>query len=75
METARRTVASASVTAREREIIQLIAEGHSHKEAVSTLGISVKTIEAQRANVMRKLHLHSVSDLERYTIRNKLVHP
>ena len=75
METARRTVASASVTAREREIIQLIAEGHSHKEAVSTLGISVKTIEAHRANIMRKLHLHSVSDLVRYAIRNKLVQP
>src|SRR6202045_2896422 len=46
------------LTARERETVQLIAEGRSNKEAASTLGISVKTIEAHRANIMRKLHLH-----------------
>jgi DNA-binding NarL/FixJ family response regulator len=66
-------LASAGVTAREREIIQLLAEGRSNKEAASTLGISVKTIEAHRANIMRKLHLRSVSDLVRYAIRNKIV--
>jgi DNA-binding NarL/FixJ family response regulator len=65
--------AVAAVTAREREIIQLVAEGHSNKEAASTLGVSVKTIEAHRANIMRKLHLRSVSDLVRYAIRNKIV--
>ena len=64
-----------AVTAREREIIQLVAEGQSNKEAASTLGISVKTIEAHRANVMRKLQLRSVSDLVRYAIRNKIVQP
>jgi DNA-binding NarL/FixJ family response regulator len=64
-----------AVTAREREIIQLVAEGQSNKEAASTLGISVKTIEAHRANIMRKLHLRSVSDLVRYAIRNKIVQP
>ena len=63
------------LTAREREIVQLIAEGRSNKEAASTLGISVKTIEAHRANIMRKLHLRSVSDLVRYAIRNKIVQP
>jgi DNA-binding NarL/FixJ family response regulator len=63
------------VTSREREIIQLVAEGRSNKEAASTLGISVKTIEAHRANIMRKLQLHSVSDLVRYAIRNKIVQP
>ena len=63
------------VTAREREIIQLIAEGKSNKNAASALRISVKTIEAHRANIMRKLHLHSVSDLVRYAIRNKIVQP
>jgi DNA-binding NarL/FixJ family response regulator len=68
-------LAPVAVTAREREIIQLIAEGHSNKEAASTLGISVKTIEAHRLNVMRKLHLRSVSDLVRYAIRNKIVQP
>jgi DNA-binding NarL/FixJ family response regulator len=68
-------VAHAAVTAREREIIQLLAEGKSNKEAASTLGVSVKTIEAHRANIMRKLHLRSVSDLVRYAIRNKIVQP
>ena len=64
-----------AVTARERELIQLVAEGQSNKEAAATLGISVKTIEAHRANIMRKLHLRSVSDLVRYAIRNKIVQP
>jgi DNA-binding NarL/FixJ family response regulator len=64
-----------AVTAREREIIQLIAEGHSNKEAAVSLGISVKTIEAHRGNIMRKLRLRSVSDLVRYAIRNKIVQP
>ena len=65
----------AMVTPREREIIQLIAEGRSSKEAATTLGVSVKTVEAHRANIMRKLRLHSVSDLVRYAIRNKIVQP
>jgi DNA-binding NarL/FixJ family response regulator len=64
-----------AVTAREREIIQLIAEGQSNKAAAMTLGISVKTIEAHRANIMRKLHLRSVSDLVRYAIRNRIAQP
>lgn len=64
-----------TLTAREREIIQLLAEGKRNKEAASTLGISVKTIEAHRANIMRKLRLRSVSELVRYAIRNKIVQP
>jgi DNA-binding NarL/FixJ family response regulator len=64
-----------AVTARVREIIQLVAEGMSNKEAAAKLGISVKTIEAHRANIMRKLHLRTVSDLVRYAIRNKMVQP
>ena len=64
-----------AVTTREREIIQLVAEGQSNKEAAATLGISVKTIEAHRANIMRKLRLRSVSDLVRYAIRNQIVQP
>jgi DNA-binding NarL/FixJ family response regulator len=75
-ETPRRTTARPiAVTVREREVIQLVAEGQSNKEVASTLGISVKTIEAHRANIMRKLHLRSVSDLVRYAIRNKSVQP
>ena len=63
------------VTPREREIIQLIAEGHSSKQAATALDVSVKTIDAHRANIMRKLRLRSVSDLVRYAIRNKIVQP
>jgi DNA-binding NarL/FixJ family response regulator len=65
-------VSLTGVTSREREIIQLIAEGRSNKEAAATLGISVKTIESHRANIMRKLRLRSVGDLVRYAIRNKI---
>lgn len=68
-------LAPANVTSREREIIRLIAEGQSSKEAAATLGISVKTIDAHRANLMRKLHLRSVSDVVRYAIRSKIVQP
>ena len=67
--------APAGVTAREREIVQLVAEGRSNKEAAATLGLSVKTVEAHRMNIMRKLHLRSASDLVRYAIRNKIVQP
>jgi len=65
----------AMVTPREREIIQLVAEGHSSKETATVLGVSVKTVDAHRANIMRKLRLRSVSDLVRYAIRNKIVQP
>jgi DNA-binding NarL/FixJ family response regulator len=68
-------MAPVAVTTRERELLQLVAEGRSNKEAAATLGISVKTIAAHRANIMRKLHLRSVSDLVRYAIRNKIVQP
>lgn len=61
------------LTPREREIVQLLAEGRSNKEAAAALGVSVKTIEAHRANVMRKLRLRSFSDLVRYAIRNQIV--
>jgi DNA-binding NarL/FixJ family response regulator len=68
-------VSPIGVTSREREIIQLIAEGRSNRETASTLGISVKTVEAHRASIMRKLQLRAVSDLVRYAIRNKIVEP
>ena len=68
-------VAVVEVTPRERELIQLLAEGSSNKEAAHTLGVSVKTIETHRANIMRKLRLRSVSELVRYAIRNNIVQP
>ena len=61
------------LTPRERELVQLLAEGRSNKEAASILGISTKTIETHRAAVMRKLKLDSFADLMRYAIRNKIV--
>lgn len=61
------------LTAREREIVQLLADGKSSKEVASTLKISVKTAETHRANIMRKLELHSVSELVRYAIRNQII--
>jgi DNA-binding NarL/FixJ family response regulator len=61
------------LTAREREIVQIIAEGKSSKEVASLLGISVKTAETHRANVMRKLEIHSVTELVRYAVRNQII--
>ena len=61
------------LTPREREIVQLLAEGKSNKEVAATLGISVKTAETHRANIMHKLNLQSLSDLVRYAIRNKII--
>lgn len=63
------------LTSREREIVQLLAEGKSSKEVASSLNISVKTAETHRANVMRKLQLHTVSELVRYAVRNQIVEP
>jgi DNA-binding NarL/FixJ family response regulator len=60
-------------TAREREIIQLLAEGKTTKEAAASLGISVKTAETHRANVMRKLQVHSVTGLVLYAVRNRII--
>ena len=61
------------LTSREREIVQLLAEGKSSKEVAVALGISVKTAETHRANVMRKLQVHSVSELVRYAIKNSII--
>jgi len=63
------------LTAREREIVQLLAEGKSSKEVAKALGLSVKTAETHRANIMRKLELHSVSALVLYAVNNNIVHP
>ena len=61
------------LTAREREVIQLLAEGKTSKEVAVTLHLSVKTAETHRTNLMRKLGLHSVADLTRYAVRNGIV--
>jgi DNA-binding NarL/FixJ family response regulator len=61
------------LTSREREVIQLLAEGKTSKEVAVTLHLSVKTAETHRTNLMRKLGLHSVADLTRYAVRNGIV--
>lgn len=63
------------LTQREREIVQLIAEGKSSKEIAGTLGVSEKTVESHRSNILRRLNLHSAVDLVRYAIRNHLIEP
>jgi DNA-binding NarL/FixJ family response regulator len=63
------------LSAREREILHLVAEGKSNKEVASALDISVRTAENHRASVLRKLNLESVADVVRYAIRNKMIEP
>jgi len=60
---------------RERAVVQLLVEGKRNKEIASALGISVRTAESHRANIMRKLELHSITELVRYAIHNKIVEP
>lgn len=61
------------LTPREREIVQLIAEGKSNKDVAAMLCISVKTVETHRARINEKLDVHSPSDLVRYAIRNRII--
>lgn len=64
---------SQDLTPREREILKLLAEGKANKETATALGLSIKTVEAHRANLMRKLDLRSLSDLIHFAIRNRLI--
>ena len=63
------------LTRREHEVVRLLGQGESNKEIAAALGISARTVETHRANTMRKLGLHSISDLIHYTIREKIVSP
>ena len=64
---------ASSLTHREREIVQLIAEGRINKEIAQVLNISVKTVETHRASAMHKLKLRTTADLVRYAIRNRII--
>lgn len=64
---------SQQLTGREREIVQLLAEGKSSKEVASIQGTAVKTVETHRTNLMRKLGLHSICELVHYAIRNQII--
>jgi DNA-binding NarL/FixJ family response regulator len=67
--------ADSPLSPREREIVQLLAEGKSNKEVALALDISVKTAETHRSHIMAKLNLHSIGELVRYAIRNGIVEP
>lgn len=69
----RETTTQQVLTPREREVIQLVAEGKTTKEIATTLSLSVKTAETHRTNLMRKLDLHSIADLTLYAVRNGIV--
>ncbi len=63
------------LTPREREVLQLIAEGHTTKEVAQRLGISVKTGETHRTHIMEKLEIHDTAGLVRYAIRQGIIQP
>jgi len=63
------------LTPREREVLQLLTEGKSNKEIGVVLGMTTKTAETHRAHILAKLNLHSMSELVRYAIRNRIIEP
>jgi DNA-binding NarL/FixJ family response regulator len=65
--------ASGILSPREREVVQLLAEGKSNKEVARRLGITVKTAETHRNNIMRKMHFSSLAEMVRYAVRNHIV--
>ena len=66
---------SSLLTEREREVLQLIAEGHPTRKIAEMLFISVKTVEAHRSHIMEKLDLHNIADLTRYAVRTGIISP
>ncbi len=67
--------AAARLTPREREVVQLLSEGHRNKKIAQKLGISIKTVETHRTTLMRKLGVNSIVELVRYAVRNHLTEP
>jgi DNA-binding NarL/FixJ family response regulator len=63
------------LTPREREVLQLIAQGHKTKQVATSLGISLKTAESHRTHLMKKLDIHDTAGLVRYAVRRGLIHP
>jgi DNA-binding NarL/FixJ family response regulator len=66
---------SGRLTPRQREVLQLLTEGKSNKEIGVILGMTTKTAETHRAHILAKLRLHSMSELVRYAIRNRIIEP
>lgn len=75
IEMASRDSTATALTPREREIVQLIAEGRLNKEIAAILDLSIKTVETHRAAAMHKLDLKSSADLVRYAVRNHIIEP
>ena len=73
--TGRATADDVCLTPRQREIVQMIANGKNNKEIAAILRISYRTIDTHRSNVMRRLNFHSVVELVRYAVRNHVVGP
>ncbi len=71
----RKLPARRELTPREREVLQLLAEGCMNKQVAERLGISIKTAETHRSRIMRKLRIVSTADLVRYAVRNKIIEP
>ena len=67
------TLRRSALTPREREVVKMIAEGNSAREIAGLLGLSVKTVEAHRFNLMRKLDIHNRAQLVTYAIQKKIV--
>jgi two-component system, NarL family, response regulator NreC len=61
------------LTDREREVLQLLAEGRSNKEVANVLNLSLSTVETHRTNMMQKLNLHSSAEIVLYAVRKKLI--
>lgn len=70
-----KVVTSDTLTSREREVIQLVAEGQTNREIAERWSVSIKTVETHRTSAMRKLNLRSGVELALYAVRNKLVEP
>jgi len=64
-----------AISSREREILQLLAEGKSNKDISDLLNLSIKTVETHRANIMRKLNFKNITDLVLYAVRNHIIEP
>jgi DNA-binding NarL/FixJ family response regulator len=64
-----------TLTSRERQVLRQLADGKTNKEIGAQLSISARTVETHRARLMRKLNLHSISELVRYAIRQRIIKP
>lgn len=72
---ARKPLATIELSPRERQVLQLVAEGKTTKEVASLLGVGVKTAESHRGRIMAKLNIHETAGLVRYAIREGIIQP